>query len=377
MEAMGVLAGGIAHDFNNILTTILGNAQLGLMQIQPDNPLHKRFADIEKTAHKAAALTKQILAFSRRQPLEPRVIDINELITDFSKMLRRLIGEHIESDIVTTEKPCPVLADPNSLEQVLMNFAVNARDAMPDGGTFTITSERLIPDEKLRYRYPDLHSEEYVLITISDTGTGIPEKILSRIFEPFFTTKETGKGTGLGLSVVHGIIKQHNGVIDVDSKLNQGTTFKIYLPITHSSPAEKTDNVQSEIPRGSETVLIAEDETHLREMAVNALQSLGYTVLSSKDGEETVDIFKKRKDKIDIVIMDVRMPRLGGMEAYNKIQMIRKGIPVLFISGYSKEIDELLSVDIKYVDFLPKPFTMESLGEKVREILDKSQKEHK
>lgn len=377
MEAMGVLAGGIAHDFNNILTTIIGNAQLGLMQIQPDHPLYKRFTDIEKTAHRAAALTKQILAFSRRQLLEPRVIDINELITDFSKMLRRLIGEHIKLNIITSEESCPVMADPNSLEQALMNFAVNARDAMPDGGTFTITTERLFPDDELKYRYSDLNSEEYAFISIADTGTGIPQKILSRIFEPFFTTKETGKGTGLGLSVVHGIIKQHNGVIDVESKLNEGTLFKIYLPITQSSPEEKTEKVNGEIPRGSETILIAEDESHLREMAEHIFQSLGYTVLTSRDGKEAVEIFKQNKDKIDLVILDIIMPRLGGKEASKEIRMICHDVPILFISGYSGEINGRINSDIKYVDLLPKPFTIQSLGAKVRKILDNSQKERK
>jgi PAS domain S-box-containing protein len=371
MEAIGILAGGIAHDFNNLLTTIIGNTQLGLMQIKPDNPIYQRFKEIEKTAHRAAALTKQILAFSRRQMLEIQALDINNLIKEFSKMIQRLIGEHIELKIITTEKPCPVSADPNALEQVLMNLAVNARDAMPEGGILEIQTERLIIEEDTPEQYPDCAPGEYVFLTISDTGVGIPPEIRDRVFEPFFSTKEPGKGTGLGLSVVHGIIKQHEGFIELESEQEKGTKFKMYIPVSSTAQKIQPDKTYQEIPEGSETILIAEDEEQLRNLAHEILDSLGYSVMLAKNGQEALEIFKGNKDEIDLVVLDMVMPKMGGQEAYKKMREIRPELPILFITGYSSGIEKIKEfLHYKELNLLQKPFTVESLANKVREVLN-------
>ena len=376
MESIGTLAGGVAHDFNNLLTVILVNTQLSFRDVQPGTPLQERLIEIEKAGTRASTLTRQLLAFSRRQRLESKTINLNETINDFMKMLRRVIGEDIEVRIQESGHLHPVFADPAQIEQVVMNLAVNARDAMPGGGGLTIETRNVELAEAYQREHPYAKPGTYVQMTVSDTGAGMDAETKERIFEPFFTTKETGKGTGLGLSMVYGIIKQHGGLIEVESELGKGTTFYIYLPVDERAVKEEAQEVLPPLRGGTETILVAEDEEALRALTRTVLEELGYTVLLAKDGAEAVAVYEANREKIALLLFDIVMPRMGGQEAYERIRSPNGPVPVIFMTGYSAEIVQYEFVkQNKFIEeadaaLMQKPYTVETLGRKVREVLD-------
>ena len=376
MESVGVLAGGVAHDFNNLLTAISGNTQLALRKLAPDDPLRQRLSEVEKAAQRAAMLTRQLLAFSRRQHLERRIISLNDTVNEMMKLLRRIIGEDVEVEVKGAPDLSPVYADPAQIEQVLMNLCVNARDAMPGGGRLRIETRNVELDEAYGRQHSYMPPGRYVEIRVSDTGTGMDAETRARIFEPFFTTKEVGKGTGLGLSMVYGIVKQHEGHINVYSESGLGTTFKVYFPAAARPAAEEDAPAQLPLLGGAETILIAEDEDALRELARDILEGLGYTVLLAKDGEEAVRVFNAESARVDLVLLDVVMPRVSGREAYERIRALCDGVPAIFMTGYTAEMvqDKFVAqnrlMEESGAVLIRKPYSVEDLGRKVREVLD-------
>jgi signal transduction histidine kinase len=371
MEAIGRLAGGVAHDFNNLLTAIIGYSQLALQRIPPDDPLRHDLDEIRKAGERAATLTRQLLAFSRKQVLQPKVLDLNAVVADTSKMLHRLIGEDIRFRTILDPAIKRVKADPGQIEQVLMNLAVNARDAMPDGGSLSIETANVYLDEEYARHHVEVQPSHYVMLAVSDTGCGMSSEILSHIFEPFFTTKEQGKGTGLGLAMVYGIVKQSGGHIWVYSEPGKGTTFKVYLPWAEEAAASEKSAAQQSalLPTGTETILLAEDDAQVREFASRVLSELGYKVIEAINGEQALKE-AEQATKIDILLTDMVMPYIGGKELSEKLRAIRPGIKVLFLSGYTENKilhQGMLDGDVA---FLHKPFTPGELARKVREMLD-------
>ncbi len=369
MEAVGQLAGGVAHDFNNLVTIIKGYTELLLMYAKDDDPITGYCQQIQKAGDRAASVTRQLLAFSRRQVIQPQVIDLAAVVTNMTKMLKVLIGEDIEVKVVAENELRRVLADPGQVEQVLLNLAVNARDAMPKGGKLTLET---INVEIGREDIPDdvcgVQPGRFVRLAVSDTGSGISPENLERIFQPFFTTKEVGKGTGLGLAIVFGIVKQTGGFLRVASELGKGTTFQIFFPETlkkpdlqmTACPAWKLE------PRGEGTILVVEDEEALRAIARDALRLQGYTVLEASQGVEGLAVFQRTGGNVDLVLSDVVMPQLNGLDMAERMRKVRPELKVLFMSGYSDRIDEVTSPAF---DFLPKPFTPDQLLKGVRAIL--------
>jgi PAS domain S-box-containing protein len=370
MESIGTLAGGVAHDFNNLLTAILGNAQLALRKLQPDDPQRPRLIEVEKAANRAAVLTRQLLAFSRRQPLERKSINLNQTINDILKMLQRIIGAHIEVRFHAAGELPQVCADPAQIEQVVMNLAVNARDAMPGGGRIIIETNKVVLDDDYCQFQPDCQPGHYVQLMVSDAGTGMDAETKARIFEPFFTTKEVGKGTGLGLSMVYGIIKQHEGFITVFSEVGHGTTFKIYLPVDEKAVTEEAEIALPPVRGGAEMILIGEDEEALRELAQGVLEELGYQVMLAKDGKEAVEMFTAHQESIDLVILDLVMPRMSGYEASQQMRSLKSNVPVIFMTGYSAEIMQGQEIQSSGALLIQKPYNVEGLGRAVREVLD-------
>jgi two-component system cell cycle sensor histidine kinase/response regulator CckA len=338
MEAIGTLAGGVAHDFNNLLTAILGNTQLAMRKLQTAGSPEVHLVEVEKAGNRAATLTRQLLAFSRRQHLERRTINVNEIILEIMRLLKRIIGADVEVEVKCADDLPTVFADPAQIEQVIMNLGANARDAMPQGGKLTIETNTLELDETYCRDYPYVRPGPYVQIIVSDTGEGMDEETRARVFEPFFTTKEIGKGTGLGLSMVYGIVKQHHGHINVYSELGQGTTFKVFLPVNTTAAEKETQAVQHPVLGGPETILVAEDEEALRTLASDILKSLGYTVLLASNGKEAVQIYAENRDRIDIVLLDVVMPVMSGSEAYKRIREMGGDVPLLIMTGHSSEM---------------------------------------
>ena len=370
MEAVGTLAGGIAHDFNNLLTAIIGNAQLALTRLGPEDWLYDRLIEIENSGKRAAELTRQLLIFSRRERLEPRTLDLNDTIGPFTNILRRIIGEDIELRFKAAADPCTVLADPGQMEQVLMNLAANARDAMPGGGELIIETQNVTIDEIYRLTHPYVRPGKYVQTSVTDTGGGMDPDTQRHIFEPFFTTKEMGKGTGLGLSLAYGIIKQHEGMIELYSEVGLGTTFKIYLPAQEEAVEAKLHETQP-VPRGgAETILVAEDDEALQRLLTGMLTGLGYNVILTPDGKAAVETYSTRSDEIDLVILDMVMPRMGGREAYERIRTLGSEVPVIFMTGYSAEMAQTRFVLETGAVFIQKPYGIAALGNKVREALD-------
>jgi len=371
MEAVGRLAGGVAHDFNNLLTIINCYAAMSLRQMEKDHPLRKNSEEIQAAAERAASLTGQLLAFSRKQVLQPRVIDLNETVGGMEKMLRRLIGEDIE--LVTLFDPDlgHVRADPSQFEQVILNLAVNARDAMPRGGKVTIQTANVSLDQKTRFRNRDLDVGEYIMVAITDTGVGMTDETKSHLFEPFFTTKGVGRGTGLGLATCYGIVCQSDGDIRVYSELNCGTTFKIYLPRV-DAPATNTttENDPDILPEGNESILIVEDEAAVRRLAASVLRTSGYRVQEARNGIEAFALIQANQP-FDLVVTDVIMPKMSGKELYDQIKVIAPRIKVLFMSGYTDDSLAHHGVLGPELSFLEKPFSPSSLARKVREVLDK------
>jgi two-component system cell cycle sensor histidine kinase/response regulator CckA len=372
MEAIGILAGGIAHDFNNILTTIIGNAELALMNDIKDESLRKEIKEIKKAGKKAAFLTRQLLAFSRKQIVKPKILNINELLTDIEKMLGRLIGENIE--LLTIQAPAlwPVEIDPGQIEQLIINLAINARDAMLRGGSLTIETANADLDENY-FRKRGIEGEKpgyYVMLAVSDTGSGMDKEIQEHIFEPFFTTKKVGQGTGLGLSTIYGIVKQNNGFIWVYSEPGKGTTFKAYLPKVKDMEPEEKEQTPAENPGGSETVLIVEDDDNLRKFAQRALQMYGYRILDAENGEDALRICAEYEGQIDLMITDVVMPKIGGREAAKRLKSLYPKIKVIYMSGYTNNAIVNYDVLESGLNFLEKPFTTQGLARKAREVLD-------
>jgi signal transduction histidine kinase len=370
MEAIGTLAGGVAHDFNNLLTAIIGNAQLALAGLQREDPLYDRLIEIENSGKRGAELTRQLLIFSRRERLAPSVTDLNYTISEFAKMLRRIIGEDVELRFNAAVDLSTVFADPGQMEQVLMNLAGNARDAMPNGGELIIETQNVIVEEAYCRTRPYAKPGKYVQISVTDTGSGMDTDTQRHIFEPFFTTKEAGKGTGLGLALAYGIIKQHDGMIEVYSEAGHGTTFKIYLPAQENAVEEKVHKAEPVLRGGAETILVAEDEESLQRLLKGMLTSLGYTVILTSDGESAVEAYASHHDQIDLVLLDMVMPRMGGREAYERMRPFGNAVPAIFMSGYSAEIARSRFVLETGAAFIQKPYGIAALGHKVRETLD-------
>lgn len=380
MEAIGTLTGGVAHDFNNLLTAIIGNAQLALCKLETDDPLRTRLLEIEKASNRAAMLTRQLLAFSRRQHLERRTINLNDTISEITRLLQRIIGEDIEISVKSAPNLLPVFADPAQIEQVIMNLCVNARDAMPNGGKLVIDTRNVELDESYCRQYTYVQPGKYVQIKITDNGVGMNEEIKTRIFDPFFTTKEVGKGTGLGLSIAYGIIKQHEGYINVYSKLGAGTTFKILIPVTEKSVENEKESAQFQFFGGTETILVAEDEESLQDLAKDVLSRLGYKVLVARNGEEAIEIFDQNRDKIDLLLFDIVMPRIGGAEAYQRIKESGVKVPLILMTGYSADTvnNKFFAQNSPTANFsqavIQKPYNLTELGNTVREVLDNRRK---
>ncbi len=373
MEAIGRLTGGVAHDFNNLLTSMMGYAGLILQTLPPDDPARRDIEGIQKTAERAANLTHQLLAFSRKQPLQPAVLSLNTLVTDVKKMLRRLISEDIE--LVTILEPTggKVKADQGQLGQVIMNLVINARDAMPRGGKLTIETTTVEVDEAYADRHLSIQPGPYVMLAVSDTGTGMDEETRTQIFEPFFTTKREGKGTGLGLSTVYGIVKQSGGDIWVYSEPGWGTTFKIYLPCVEASTAPLSPQVgdRADVPVGSETILLVEDNAGVRDLARRILQEQGYTVLEAQDGQAALQAAADHNSPIHLLLSDVVMPGLSGQAVTEQLSQIEPNLKILFMSGYTDDTIAHHGVSSNNgVAFLQKPFSFTTLARKVREVLD-------
>ena len=370
MEAVGTLAGGIAHDFNNILTAIIGNAQLGLARVRPEDQLYEHLIEIEHSGKRAAELTRQLLIFSRREQLERTTVDLNDTIQEFSKLLRRIIGEDLELRFQPAADLSTVFADPGQMEQVLMNLAVNARDAMPEGGELLIETQNVMVDEAYCRLRPHARPGKYVQISVTDNGVGMDTDTRQRIFEPFFTTKEVGKGTGLGLALAYGIIKQHEGMIHVYSEAGQGTTFKIFLPAQEKAVEGRVQETQPVLRGGPETILIAEDDESLRKLLGGILTGLGYNVILTCDGKAAVETYSSHSGRIDLVMLDMVMPRMGGREAYERICTLGAQVAVIFMTGYSSEMAQNSFILETGAVFIQKPYGVGALSLKVREALD-------
>ena len=371
MEAVGRLAGGIAHDFNNMLTIVNGYSELIIQSMSDDDPLKKDIKEIKTAGLRAAALTRQLLAFSRRQVLAPEVLDPNFVVTNIEQMLRRLIGEDIEFAVKLNSDAGRVKADPGQLEQVLMNLAVNARDAMPDGGVLTIEISVTEWDDTLVQQSEDMKPGPYVVLTVSDTGIGMNEEVRSRIFEPFFTTKDKGKGTGLGMATVYGIVKQSGGDIHVYSEPGAGTTFRVYLPRVDEVGKPKMATVEQTVDvRGSETVLVVEDDDRIRAFVSRVLKNGGYKVLEASHGDEALAICRQRDEPPHLLLTDVIMPKMSGRELADRLVKMYPQIEVLYMSGYTDDTIAHHGVLEPGLNFISKPFPSDDLVKKVREILD-------
>jgi PAS domain S-box-containing protein len=370
MESVGHLAGGIAHDFNNILSAIVGYAHLTLLRMKDNDLSRVNIEHILAASGRAASLIQSLLAFSRKQIILLKLVDINEIIYDIKTMLSRIIGEDIDFKADTAVKRLIVKADKSQIEQALMNLATNARDAMPHGGILTISAEEVEIDGRFIQMHQFGEPGRYAVITVADTGVGMDEKTKKNIFEPFFTTKEVGKGTGLGLAMVYGAIKQHNGYINVYSEPGKGTTFKIYLPLTGSDeqPAEKKGT--STVSSGSETILLVEDEETVRVIMRSLLEESGYRVLEAMDGEDGLRLFKENSEKINLILSDIIMPKIQGPEMYEEIKKIAPDIKIIFISGYPADFIDQKSFSEKEKDIIDKPVIPDELLRKIREVLD-------
>jgi two-component system cell cycle sensor histidine kinase/response regulator CckA len=370
MQMVGQLAGGVAHDFNNILTAIIGHCDLMLMRHSPGDSDYDDIQQIKSNSNRAAGLTRQLLAFSRQQTLRPQVLQLPDVVSEVSHLLKRLLGETVELVVKHGRNLGPIRADPGQLEQVIVNLAVNARDAMASkgGGTLTIQTYSVTADKVAELGSDILPIADYSALSVTDTGTGIPPSVLGKIFEPFFTTKEVGKGTGLGLSTVYGIVKQSGGFIFADSKVGEGTRFVIYLPVHReegrAKVGRKTEKTKKDELWGSGTVLLVEDEPMVRSVAERALTRHGYTVITADNGEDALAILDKG-EPIDLLISDVVMPGMDGPTMVREARESRPELKILFMSGYAEE-QLRKSIDLENVNFLPKPFSVTELAEAAR-----------
>jgi PAS domain S-box-containing protein len=374
MEAVGLLAGGVAHDFNNILTAIVGYGNLIKMKMKEDDPLKHNVTQILASVERGANLTHSLLAFSRKQVMNPRPVNFNAIVESVYKLLKRLIGEDIELQTLLTDKDVTVMADSGQIEQVLMNLATNARDAMPGGGRLTIETERVEYDEAYVTSHGFGVPGAYVQISVTDTGTGMDEVTRAKLFEPFFSTKEVGKGTGLGLAMIYGIIKQHSGYINVYSEPGEGTTFKIYLPVIKEKVEEIKEAAVTPSVGGTETILIAEDDEAARELTKTVLREFGYAVIEAKNGADAVEKFMANRDRIQLLILDVIMPIKSGPEAFSEIKKAAPDTKVIFISGYTMDAVHKKRLLVEEdTNFVSKPFSPQVILQKIREVLDQKQ----
>jgi CheY-like chemotaxis protein len=371
MEAVGQLAGGVAHDFNNLLTIISGYSDLLLQQLPPGDPSREMVEEIYRAGERSAALTRQLLAFSRKQVTAPKVLDLNAVVADAEKMLRRVIGEDVHLETALQPQLGHVKADPGQLEQVLMNLAINARDAMPRGGRLLIGTLNVELGEGYTHGHAGVAPGAYVLLAVSDTGCGMTEEVKARIFEPFYTTKERGHGTGLGLAVVHGIVKEAGGHVEVYSEPGLGSSFKVYLPRA-DQPAWSGHTLSSHLPPpgGTETILLVEDEDAVRALTRHALVGCGYTVLEGSGGEEALRIASQHDRPIDLLVTDVIMPGLGGRRLAERVLAVHPEAKVLYLSGYTDDAVVRHGILHDEVKFLQKPFSLLGLAMKVRAVLD-------
>lgn len=372
MEAVGQLAGGVAHDFNNILTAIIEYSSLLLMKMPEDEPLRVYAEHILSSAQKATHLTQSLLAFSRKQILNPEPVNINEILLNVQRLPLRTIGEDIELKTSVGEGELTVLADVVQIEQVLMNLAINARDAMPDGGTLTIGIEPVYLDPAYVKQNNFGKPGHYVCISIADNGIGMDVTTKEKIFEPFFTTKEVGKGTGLGLSMVYGLVNQHNGFLRIFSELHKGTTFEIFLPLVRAQATRERKKEEIPFLVGSGIILMAEDDTTVRQLTKQFLEDAGYTVIEALDGEDASVKFNDNRDRIDILLLDTVMPKKDGKEAYELISRIRPGIKALFMSGYSEDIIHKRGILQNGLNFIAKPVAPNALLKKIMEVMDQN-----
>ncbi len=370
MEAIGRLAGGIAHDFNNLLTIIKGYGTLSFMELKEGDPLKGSIGEILKATERAANLTRQLLAFSRRQAMEMKVLDLNAILKDMDKMLRRVIGEDIALVAHLAEDLGRTKTDPGQIEQVIMNLVVNARDAMLDGGKLTIETANVELDEAYARAHIAVKPGRYLMLSVSDTGVGMTREVKERVFEPFFTTKGTGKGTGLGLSTVYGIVKQSGGNIWVYSEPGRGTTLKIYLPRVDEPIAVFKEKFEEDLPRGSETILVVEDEEEVRKLAAHILQRQGYKVLEAPQGGDALLICEQHQDPIHLMLTDVVMPGMSGHQLAKRLKSLQPEMEVLYMSGYTDNAIAQHGVLGEGVNYIQKPFTVDGLARKVREVLD-------
>ena len=371
LEAVGILAGGIAHEFSNILTTIKGSMYLLQKNLQKDTQTIKYAEQVVTSIDKANNLSQSLLSFSRKQTLALRPIDLNKVVLNVAKLLMRLIGEHIELSTLLTESNPVIMADINQIEQALINLTTNARDAMPTGGRLNIRTSSIEIDDKFRNEHGFGIAGMYVLIAISDTGIGMEEKTKDRIFEPFFTTKMLGKGSGLGLAVTYGIVKQHNGFIEVESVPGKGATFNIYIPAAEGEVCQQNEPASVSVKEGNETILLAEDDADARAAISDMLRMTGYTVVEAVDGEDAVKVFNENSDRINLLLLDVRMPRKNGREVYEEVRKTRKDINAIFISGYTADVIDSQGICAEGLDFISKAASPDEILEKMREVLDR------
>ncbi|MBW2700841.1 MAG: response regulator [Deltaproteobacteria bacterium] len=372
MESIGRLAGGVAHDFNNILCAITGNASLALDDLSSEDPLHESIVEIASAAARASRLTRQLLAFSRKQVIAPRVINLSDLIENLHPMLRRLLGEDTILKTSPKKDLGHVLADPSQIEQVVLNLAINARDAMPDGGELLIETADIVLDDAYCAMHATTKPGAYVMLAVSDTGAGMSAEIREKVFEPFFTTKQLGQGTGLGLATVHGIVEQSGGRIEVYSEEGRGTSFKIFFPRASEEAKPLVKTTVDEAAGGQETVLVVEDEEMVCRLAVKLLSRRGYQVLSATSPGEAIALVEQHEGPIDLLLTDVIMPKMNGRELADKITELRPEIKVLFTSGYTQNIIAHHGVLDEEVEFLAKPYSLDALATRVRQVLDGS-----
>jgi len=369
---VGRLAGGVAHDFNNLLTVINGYTNLLLQKISPGDSSYKKILQIQKAGEQAARLTSQLLAFSRKQVVQPRILNINDVLEELSKMLKRLLGEDILLSIRTDPNPANIKIDPGQLEQIIMNLSINARDSMPDGGHLHIETANMKLDHAFVESHLGSHAGNYVYLAVSDTGAGMTKDVLSHIFEPFFTTKTAGKGTGLGLSTVYGIIKQCQGFVEVNSEPGNGTTFKIYFPAAEGKKhkAKVTGDNRRELHKGSETILIVEDEDSVRGLAVTILREQGYHILEAPAADEALRLLQREQCHIDLLLTDMVMPRTNGRDLAQKICDYCPQIKVVYMSGYTDNALLAQKDDEPEITFIHKPFSPIQLVKTIRSVLD-------
>jgi len=373
MEAVGQLAGGIAHDFNNILQAIMGYGEMVKMELEPDSQAGEGMDEIMKAAERAASLVSQLLLFSRNNSFSAESLNLNKAVVNLLKMLQYLLGERIELTTQFGGAISSILADEGQIEQLLMNLCLNARDALPDGGKIAISTENINLSQAFRQSHPDLGDGDYILLSISDTGTGIPPEIVDHIFEPFFTTKDIGSGTGLGLATVYAIIKRHAGVIEVDSQLGQGTTFRIYFPALDGEATNSEEiGTEEELTAGDETILLAEDDSQINNLTTAILENAGYRVITAMDGEEAIRKFTENLGEIDLAIVDAVMPKQNGKAVFEKLRAKQPSLPIIFITGYIERTLGPFFDPSNKLTIIKKPFNSNELLHRVREVLDES-----